>query len=133
MRVWSAYGSEHSMNLVMIGSFKKAADAEEAKRLIDEISAQVNKEPLRSYNDDRKEARFSNEMLDFLIKAQLSSIGSAELEQFAYNVHVEQKQNTIILKTDESEVSAFLKLLIERGAKVEVYSAHDYPDAAHQE
>jgi len=35
----------------------------------------------------------------------------------------------IILTTEESEVSAFFKLMIIKGAKVEIYSAHDYPDA----
>ena len=66
MKIWYSYGSEHSMNLVMIGSFKQVADAEEAKRLIDELAEQVRKEPMRSYDDDPNEARFSKEMLIFL-------------------------------------------------------------------
>jgi hypothetical protein len=129
MKIWYSYGSEHSMNLVMIGSFKQVADAEEAKMLIDELAEQVRKEPMRSYDDDPNESRFSKEMLNFFTSAKVHSIGPAELEQFNYDVHVEQKGNTLVLTTDESEVSAFLKLLIEKGAKVEVYSAHDYPDA----
>lgn len=128
MKVWYSYGSEHSMNLVMIGSFKQVADAEQAKRLVDELAEQVRKEPMRSYEDDPNEARFSKKMLDFLRNTNLYSIAPAELEQFHYDVHVEQNANTLVLTTDESEVSAFLKLLIEKGAKVEVYSAHDYPD-----
>ncbi len=38
------------------------------------------------------------------------------------------KDDKIILTTNESEVSAFFKLMIEKGAKVEIYSANDYPD-----
>jgi len=128
MKIWHSYGSEHSMNLVMIGSFKQVADAEEVKRLIDELAEQVRKEPMRSYDDDPNEARFREEMPNFFRNTSMHSIGPAELEQFHYDVHVEQKANTLILRTDEIEVSAFLKLLIEKGAKVEVYSAHDYPD-----
>src|SRR5262249_49724632 len=128
MKIWHSYGSEHSMNLVMIGSFKQVADAEEAKRLIDELAEQVRQEPMRSFDEDPGEARFSKEMLNFFRSANLHSIGPAELEQFNYDVHVEQKRNTLVLRTDESEISAFLKLLIEKGAKVEIYSAHDYPD-----
>lgn len=130
MKIWSGYGSEHSMNLVMIGSFRTASDAEEVKDLIAEIAEQVSKEPMRSYDDDPRESRFSKEMLDFFTKAKLSTLGSAELEQFNYDVHVDQKGNMLVLRTDESEVSAFLKLLIEKGAKVEVFSAHDYPNDA---
>jgi hypothetical protein len=118
------------MNLVMIGSFKQATDAADVKDLIDELAEQVRKEPMRSYDDDPEESRFSKEMLDFLIKAKLNTIGPVELEQFNYDVSVAQKDNTLVLKTDESDVSAFLKLLIEKGAKVEVFSAHDYPDSA---
>jgi len=36
----------------------------------------------------------------------------------------------IVVTTDELEVSGFLKLMVDKGAKVEVYSAHDYPDKA---
>ncbi|WP_251259298.1 DUF6375 family protein [Klebsiella michiganensis] len=31
------------------------------------------------------------------------------------------------MTTDEAEVSAFVKLFVEAGAKVEIFSAHDYP------
>ncbi len=127
MKIWYSYGSEHSMNLVMIGSFKEVADAEEAKMLIDELAEQARKEPMRSYDDVPNEARFSKEILDFFRNTKVHSIGPAELEQFNYEVHVEQNGNTLVMTTDESEISAFLKLLIEKGARVEVYSAHDYP------
>ena len=128
MKIWNGYGSEHSMNLVMIGSFKQITDASHAKDLIDELKEQVRTEPLRSYDDDPEESQFSRQMLDFFIKAKLNTIGPAELEQFNYDVSIEQNGNVLVLKTDELEVSAFLKLLIEKGAKVEVFSAHDYPD-----
>ncbi|MBV9826801.1 MAG: hypothetical protein JO001_14165 [Alphaproteobacteria bacterium] len=116
------------MNLVMIGSFKQVAEADEVKMLIEELAEQVRNEPMRSFDNDPNESRFSGEMLDFFRSAKIHSLGPAELEQFNYDVHVEQKENTLILTTDESDISGFLKLLIERGARVEIYSAHDYPD-----
>jgi hypothetical protein len=48
-------------------------------------------------------------------------------------VRVETKGNDIVLTTEEIEVSAFLKVLIDHGARVEVYSAHDYPDTPKEE
>lgn len=130
MKIWNGYGSEHSMNLVMIGSFKHASDAKGAKDLITELVELASKEPTRSYDGDPEEMRFSKETAEFFMKANLMIIGVTELEQFNYDVSVEQKGNQLILKTDESDVSAFLKLLIDRGAKVEVFSAHEYPDSA---
>jgi hypothetical protein len=44
MKIWKGYGSEHSMNLVMIGHFKEACDAREAKRLIDQLIERVARE-----------------------------------------------------------------------------------------
>ena len=41
MKIWNAFGTEHSMNLVMIGRFKEVRNAEEAKRLIDRLTEQV--------------------------------------------------------------------------------------------
>ncbi|MGJ5068872.1 DUF6375 family protein [Bradyrhizobium oligotrophicum] len=114
----------------MIGSFKQPSDAAEAEDLIAKISELAQNEPNRSFNDDPREARFSKEMLDFFMKANLMTIGPSELEQFSYEVNVERQDNKIVLKTDESDVSAFLKLLIDRGARVEIFSAHEYPDAA---
>lgn len=116
------------MNLVMIGTFKEARNAESAKKLIDKLTDYVRSEPPKSYDDDPREFRFSKATMDFMIGAKLSTIGASELEQFQYEVHVELKGNKVVLTTDESEVSGFMKLLIENGARVEVYSAHDYPD-----
>jgi len=36
--------------------------------------------------------------------------------------------NSVPRSTDEIEVSALLKILLDKGARVEVYSAHVYPD-----
>jgi len=46
-----------------------------------------------------------------------------------YDISSELKGNQIVVRTDEPDVSAFLKLMIDKGARVEVYSAHNYPDS----
>jgi hypothetical protein len=129
MKCWNGYGSEHSMNLIMIGTFKEASGAQEAKQLLDDLIERVREEPnIHDVRSAPRESRFSDEMLHFLADSNLMTIGSAELEQLLYDVSVEQRGKEVRLRTDESDISAFLKLLIERGARVEVYSAHDYPE-----
>ncbi len=44
MKIWNGYGSEHSMNLVLIGKFKRAKDAEKVEKDIDKLSAQASKD-----------------------------------------------------------------------------------------
>jgi hypothetical protein len=118
------------MNLVLIGTFKDASMAEQTKRLIDELTEQVQREPSETWEGKPPPGRrYSDAMLDLFIKSNLSTIGPAELEQLTYDVHIEVKDAKIVLTTDESDVSAFVKLLIEKGARIEMFSAHDYPDA----
>src|SRR6266540_280383 len=97
MKIWNNHGSEHSMNLVMIGRFKSAADATNAKEVIDQIAEQVG-------NDDQSIAesdRYSDGMLALLGKLKIHSIGPRELEQFRYDVGVDAKNSEVILRTDE--------------------------------
>jgi len=130
MKIWNGYGSEHSMNLVMIGRFRDAADAAKAKQIIDWLVEKVDADVKAGQLDVGEGSdRFTAGMLDLLGRVNVATIGPNEVEQFAYDVTVKLKDNQVILTTEESDVSAFLKVLVDRGARVEVFSAHDYPEA----
>jgi hypothetical protein len=126
MKIWNSFGSEHSANLVMIGRFKDAASAEKAKEVIDKISDFV-------LNSDEKfegAGRYSEKALELLKTVNFYSVGPAEFEQFRYEVMPKLEGDKLILRTDDIEISAVLKIMVENGARVEVYSAHTYPDIA---
>ena len=57
----------------------------------------------------------------------MASIGPGELEQFAYEVNMKVEGEKLIVTTDELDIAAFLKVLFLRGARIELYSAHDHP------
>lgn len=125
MKIWYGYGSEHSMNLVMIGKFKNAEDAKKTKELIDQLT-----EGLKDKIDvGKSQDRYDDNVMDLLRKRDCYILSSTELEQFLYDTRTQVEDDKIILTTNESEVSAFFKLMIHKGAKVEIYSAHDYPEA----
>lgn len=129
MKVWTGYGSEHSQNLVMIGRFETAADAERAKTLLDKLEGLVAEEMEEKRLEVGKgNQRFSDKVRDALSALNVYSLGPAELEQFAYDVRVRREGSIVVITTEESEVSAFLKILVDGKAKVEVFSAHFYPD-----
>jgi len=131
MKVWKGYGSEHSMNLVMIGHFKEVRDAEKVKDLLNKLAEQVRDDADRSPNSMPPHDRFTSGMLELLSSAKLYSLAPGELEQLLYDVWVDVDDNKVVITTDEIDVSAFLKVLIEKGARVEVYSAHGYPDTGY--
>lgn len=129
MKVWTEYGSEHSMNLVMIGRFKDTQSAEKAKKLIDLLTERVQEEPDAYQSVEVPEGRrYSDRMLALMKETEIYNIGPDELEQLNYDARIRIKDCEIVVTTEEAAVSALLKLLLEHGARVEVYSAHDYPD-----
>lgn len=128
MKIWNGYGSEHSMNLVLIGRFKRAQDAEKVAKDIDRLSAQASKDDSHSISfGGPEDQRFSDDMLSLLRSLNLNTLGPADLGQLVSEHHLRREGDRITVTTDEAEVSAFVKLFIEAGAKVEVFSAHDYP------
>jgi hypothetical protein len=128
MKVWRGYGSEHSMNLVMIGQFKSTEDAEKAKKMIDRLTEKLtDKIEVGSTRD-----RFGDDVLALLRDANIYSLRPLELEQFLHDTSTRVEKDQLILQTDELEVSAFIKLMIAQGAKISIFSAHDYPDAEYE-
>ncbi len=128
MKIWKGYGSEHSANLVMIGHFRDARNAEEVRRLFKQLVDQASNDADEIQNNTVPQKRFPEWTLELLHKTKLYSLTPEELEQLLYDVRVDVDGNKVVITTDELDVSVFLKVLIEKGARVEVYSAHDYPD-----
>lgn len=131
MKIWSQHGSEHSANLVMIGHFEDANEATKAMEIIDALSKQVERDQengtliVGSPSD-----RYSKEMLDLLGRLSVS-IGPQEVEQFAYDFSADVEGSDLVLTTEELDISAFLKVMFLKGARIEVYSAHEHPDTPH--
>ncbi len=130
MKIWYQHGSEHSANLVMIGHFENATDATKAKEIIDTLTNQLREEEASGTRTvGQPSERYGEAMLDLLGRLNVASIGPRELDQFLYDVSMNIEGSKIILTTEEVDISAFLKVMFDQGARIEVYSAHDYPDS----
>ena len=132
MKIWLGYGTEHSMNLVMIGKFDENKDASQAFAAIQHIMDQTNvdvESGLLEVGDPPD--RYTDVMMKLAEDFNLYSLRPAEFEQFVYDVDIDLKDDKIVITTDEADVSAFLKFLVDKGARVEVYSAHDHPDTGY--
>jgi hypothetical protein len=132
MRIWFAYGSEHSSNLVMIGHFKSAPAAKQAQAAISAITEQAYQDRDNNrFDAGSPPADYGRDMLDVLGKINVSTITPHELEQFLYEVDVNVEGSDVVVTTEEYDLSGFMKALLAHGARVEVYSAHEYPDTKH--
>ncbi len=132
MKLWNQYGSEHSANLVMIGHFKETTKAIKAKEIIDALSKQVAEDQEKgNLVIGSPSEHFGEEMLNLMMRLNIGSIGPQELEQFAYDVKVKLDGQDIVLTTEEFDISAFLKVMFDQGARIEIYSAHHHPGTGH--
>lgn len=127
MKIWSGYGSEHSYNLVLIGRFADATTAKITKDKFERlVKLATDKLPERDWDD--QDPRFDKEVREALKDMSLWDFSRGDLEQFAYDVSVSQHDDRLELTTDEGEVQGYIKLLIDAGARIEVYSAHHWTE-----
>lgn len=122
MKIWNSYGSEHSMNLVIIGQFKEVHEAEEFETLINSLTEFL----MGNSKFDVEQDRYDEKTLEFLVKKNLSILSPQEIGHFLYDKSITRNGNEITLGSEDF-ISGFVNLLIYKGAKVEVFSAHDYP------
>lgn len=128
MKIWNSYGSEHSMNLVLIGSFVQEKNAENIERLIGKLKLASEHEGYHLSGEPSENHRFSREVLEALQEQQIHHLSPLEIDQFNSDYYLERDGNKITIDTDEIDISAFIKIFVDAGAKVEVYSKHFYPE-----
>ncbi len=133
MKVWNGYGTEHSMNLVMIGQFKDETSARAAKHILDRLKDGAKSEEKAGrlvIGDSLSE--FSDELFKILREVKIYSLTYADFEQFLYDdTKVSLSGDQVVIETDEVEVIAFVKVLLDKGAKLEMYSSHDFKDTGY--
>lgn len=130
MKIWYGYGSDHSENLVMIGEFKTAADAEQVLELIHIITNQASKDQANDIITTwGKTEQYSPDMEELLRKLNLYSTSPSDVADFVYlDVSIEQHGNALHFRTDDIDIGGFVKLMVQKGAKVQVFSAHHHPE-----
>jgi hypothetical protein len=125
MRIWRSYGSEHSMDLVLVGTFETVSGAEAAIERMEALKALAEAE----WSDDdwrRQDERMPDTLTDELMKLKLYEMGRSDVDIYAFEHSIERKGSTVCIWTEESEVQGFLKVLIHLGARVEVFSRHHW-------
>lgn len=127
MRIWHSYGSEHSMDLVLVGTFETVSGAEAAAEAMKTLKDTAEAE----WSDDnwsRRDERMPSELVAELAKLSLYDMGRTDVDIYAFDHSVEQAKSVVRVRTEESDVQGFLKVLIGFGARVEVFSRHNWND-----
>jgi hypothetical protein len=125
MRIWHSYGSEHSMDLVLVGKFETVSGAEAAIEQMEALKALAQAE----WSDDdwrRQDERMPDSLAAELRKLKLYEMGRSDVDIYYFDHSVERSGSIVRVWTEESEVQGFLKVLIRLGARVEVFSRHHW-------
>lgn len=127
MKIWSGYGSEHSMNLVLIGRFDSPASVEAAVEKMERLRQVAEAE----WSDDswrHTEEWMTDTLRQALWDLKLYDLGRWDVDNFAYEHQIKSGVSELRIQTDEIEVQGFLKVLLHLGARVEIYSRHDWDE-----
>ncbi len=130
MKVWVGYGSEHSSRLNLIGRFKTPEAAEEVRRQLEQLCELV----ANSYDHDRFDENPMALYLDRELCETLAGLGCRHFspEDIASLIgehQIDRRGNELRIWSNEFSVSGFVKFLIERPVRVEVFSEHHFPEA----
>lgn len=114
------------MDLILIGKFETVSGAEAAIERMKDL--EVLAESMRDEEDDwgRQEEHMPMKLIDELNRLKQYNMGRNDVDIFAYEHSVERKGTSVHIWTDESEIQGFLKVLINLGARVDVFSRHDW-------
>jgi hypothetical protein len=127
MKIWQGYGSEHSYSMVLVGHFPNIEKARTAESVINKLAeAAVGlvsaQEPTWYDPSPRPDETFWT----FLRELGLYDLTLGEVEQFGYDHTLTLNGNRIEISTDEGDIQGLLKTMIASGARVEIYSRHDW-------
>lgn len=127
MKVWHSYGSEHSAALVMIGRFKSEQDANiflaELGKLQETITAVMP--------DYEEQGRFPKEIMDGLYHGKIQfcyDMSPKDLDDFLldYSIDKDEKDGSVVrMTTDDVGWAGLIKMMINAGARVEIFSEHN--------
>jgi hypothetical protein len=113
------------MDLVLVGTFEAVSGAEAAIERMKALKALAEAE----WSDDdwsRRDGRMPMTLVEELSKLKLIDMGRSDVDIYAFDHSVERRGSTVRIHTEESEVQGFLKVLIHLGARVEVFSRHEW-------
>ena len=128
MKVWFSYGSEHSANLVIIGTFKSEDSAQRVVQLLDELTKAAKRdEEHGQLVGGHVPNRLTDSVFETMKRQNFHSFGYADAEQLLYDFDVQHNGSKVVITTDEMSIEAFLKVFLHEQSKIEIYSAHDYP------
>ena len=126
MKIWKSFSAEHSAKLRIVGTFKTTEDLEETRQIIEELTDEVMKQDVST----QLKAKYTDEIMNIIKNhnGYCHSLGEEDLMNFTHVHNISYNDRTIEINTDELDIQGLLKVILSNGAKIEIYSKHNYPN-----
>jgi hypothetical protein len=113
--------------MVLVGHFPNIEKARAAESVMNELTKAAGslvsaQEPTWQDPTPRPDDTFWS----FLRELGLYDLTLGEVEQFGYDHMLTRKENRIEISTDEGDIQGLIKTMVSSGARVEIYSRHDW-------
>lgn len=123
MKIWQSYGAEHSMDLVLIGTFKNESDAQQFYEMINLLS-----NFLKDNDHEFNGLTITDSEMEYLYDHKLYFLNhSMYLDQMLNEFSMELEGNKVRISS-EDYLDAFILAMLHSSAKVEIFSRHDYQE-----
>lgn len=131
MKIWFGFGSEHSMNLVIVGRFEEVSRADAAVEQMKRLKELAEREWPEDSSWRGAEERMTDSLTQALWDLKIYEMGRSDVDIFAFEHSVERNGADVRIWTEEKEIQGFIKVLLQLGARIEIYSKHDWlPDGS---
>lgn len=124
MKIWVGHGSEHSARLILVGHFRDADSARLTEERIQTLDDLALKQPEPDW--EQPEEWYDEPTREALNNIRLWQIGPADLDNFRYEHGVARDGHRIEISTEEIDIQGLIKVLMLAGARIEVYSRHEW-------
>lgn len=121
MKIWTSYGSEHSMALVIIGHFETPAQAATTIGRMDKLAelSDTVPEPLAGKS-------LPDAVKNYLSAEGLHYLPWEDVSQFKYCHTWKQQGSDVVVNTDEGLFQGIMHVMLAEGAKIQLYSSHQH-------
>ena len=127
MKIWYGFSSEHSSRMKIVGHFKSSDNAKQFLGDLEKMRSLVEANTEACFNTPEE---FPRQILDSLFKGEVrhaQTLASHDLMDFANEMSIEDNDCNVTISSSEWNWAGVIKMMIESGARIEMFSEHDYP------
>ena len=126
LKIWTGYGSEHSYRLVLIGRFADDAAARVAEEDLSRLQIVAQELPETDWR--HADEVLPDNLAEALRELDIWYLTRPDVDNFNLSYSIERSGSTLRVTGDDADVQGFIKVFLERGGRIEIFSGHHWTE-----